>query len=193
MEKDILDSFVKKNTKKYSVNTIWFLGIPLLFLCLIGLLFCVFIGPTDELTIYSQLLNSIFPLIFIFYTSLIVFRITNKNEQNNTKLYKVFIRTLLPIFSIVFTLMNIIPRRIYNAAFNYSALDEPWYFWPQTSFGFPSPYLRFFDSTVENLPNPVISMDSFIGNIFLFCILLYLLIGIYLLARGKITAPNAFR
>ncbi len=59
---------------------------------------------------------------------------------------------------------------------DHSPFGQPWYYWDQSHYGYPSPFLRFFDRPLEGYGDRIFDASSLFGNF------QFLSFGIFILA-----------
>ncbi len=91
--------------------------------------------------------------------------------------------------------LNVSPRRITPEMVSDSPFDKYWYSAPQTAYGSPSPFLRFFDSDQPDGGYPqigrvLLDVGSLLGNVTLWMFLVFLLVSFAFWFLPKTTEPS---
>jgi len=122
---------------------------------------------TEELAVSSVLLTAGFVLPFVAATSYFAYRVLLTGAQGSK-----WSKTLLclpPCAAVVcFLILNLVSYRVFLTAGEHdSPFDQIWYFWPQTSFGYPSSVIRVFDSPlpVEPYGARIVDLSSGLYNL----------------------------
>lgn len=122
-------------------------------------------------SIFTILISGPYILLTTLFCSKLVRSHFTPTRQSASGLFFTSILTL-PILYFVY--QNIIPRHLAQDV-NDSPFDQIWYSVAQTTYGYPRPFLRFFDHPLEDYGSVLFDTPSLVFNFLILSFALYIL------------------
>jgi hypothetical protein len=150
--------------------------------------------PIDELSMISVIIALAFCLPYYFLTVLFYCRVWQtccvKSTGHLAQIFTAF-STVVIIAGWVF--LNSVPHHIHLAdgAKDNSPFSRIWYYWDQTSHGYPSPFLRVFVRPLEGYGNYVFDATSLLCNLMFLSFVIYVFLAILsLILKPRVVAKE---
>lgn len=132
----------------------------------------------DELSVASALIALAFCLPYYLLTGLFCYRMWQSYSLNPSRsIAQLFLAVSTVIAVTGWLYLNCRPRRTIMAdgVNDNSPFSQIWYYWDQTRYGYPFPFLRFFDRPLDNSVTHIYDADGLFFNILFLCFVTYTL------------------
>jgi hypothetical protein len=139
----------------------------------------------DKLGVLSIALSTLLSLPFIIGTAIYTLIAIQRCVALPRTRIVPHLLLILPLSGVIgwSVVANVTPRRITPDTVTDSPFDKYWYSAPQTAYGCPSPFLRFFDSTMPdsgypNIGGTLFDISSFLGDLTIWSFLVFVAVSV---------------
>ena len=139
----------------------------------------------DELGIVSIAVSALLSLPFVVGTAIYTLIATKRCVSLPRTRIVPRLLLILPLIGVVgwAIVANVTPRRITPDTVSDSPFDKYWYSAPQTAYGSPSPFMRFFDDAMpdagyQNIGGSLFDVSSFLEDLTIWCFAVFVVVSL---------------